>query len=180
MINLDSARLILTDQSLQTCRPVVAFGVRRVFNYEISTKIDRYAAATHPLARAALNVRLTGDVYDVVNGLHIDVSLPDLCAFRAREIGNDLVRIACLDWNGQEQPPFLSYILRCPEEPRNGITHINDEITPHHDYYLKCRSGAREVEADFLQLWLASTYLADGVTPVAQWETDVFPELRKT
>ncbi len=40
-------------------------------------------------------------------------------------------------------------------------------------YYLLCREGAASVSESFLRFFLASTFLADGLTPVAEWEREV-------
>ncbi len=179
MLNRESAALTLGDRSLGSSQPVVAFGARRIFDYEIPEDVDRYASATHPSARAALNVLSTGELDDVVNGILIHVVVDDIPALKGREIGYDLVPAACLEWNAQQRPPFMAYVLSYPREPGDGERHANNWITPNHDYYLKCRSGAQSLGEGFLKLWLATTYLADGVTPVAQWETSEFPDLGK-
>ncbi len=177
LVNSISIAHTLSEQSLATCQPVIAFGVRRLFNYEMPLDLDRYAPPIHPLARAALNIRLTGNEDDVVNGISMKLSPTDISAMREREVGYDLVPVACLRWNKLEKPPFLAHILCCFDEFREGKRHTNDKIEPHRQYYSLCRKGASEFGEEFLRLWLATTYLADAVTPVAQWEAIEFPEV---
>ncbi|MHC4259931.1 MAG: hypothetical protein ACYSTF_05925 [Planctomycetota bacterium] len=177
LINSGSAGRTLSQKAMETSRAVIAFGARRLFNYEIPGDVDRYAPATHPLARAALNARPTGKIDDIVNGIVMKLSVTEIPAMRGREVGYDLVPVACLEWNDLERPPFLAYILCCFDEPGESSGHTNDEIEPHRGYYSVCRAGVSEFGEGFLRLWLATTYLADGVTPVAEWEVNVFPEV---
>jgi len=177
LVNSVSAAHTLSEESLATCKPVIAFGARRLFNYELPLDLDRYAPPIHPLARAALNVRHTGKIDDIVNGVVVTLPVKEIPAIRVREVGYDLVPVVCLQWNDLEKPPFLAYILCCSDEPRQGECHTNDKIEPHRGYYSVCRKGASEFGEDFLRLWLATTYLADGVTPMEQWEAIEFPEI---
>jgi hypothetical protein len=177
LVNSASVALTLSEQSLATCQPVIAFGARRLFNYNMPLDLDRYAPPIHPLARAALNVRLTGNVDDVVNGIAMKLSPADISKMREREVEYDLVPVVCHRWNELEKPPFLAHILCCFDEFRDGKRHTNDKIEPHRQYYSLCRKGASEFGEEFLRLWLATTYLADAVTPVAQWEATEFSEV---
>ncbi len=154
--------------------PVIAFGVRRIFNYEMSLPNPRYGAPADPLARAALNVKETGRRRDMTNAIMVEVPTADIPALRKREVGYDLLPVACIHWNQREHPPFIGYVLLAPDEPREGSVHTSSEIEPHRQYYGLCREGAAKISDDFLQFWLDSTYLADAVTPVREWETKAF------
>ena len=44
----------------------------------------------------------------------------------------------------------------------------------HHHYYSICREGAAQFGEEFLEIWLKTTYLADGVTSVYKWEKKEF------
>ena len=174
LINTASAAHTLDNKTLSTYLPVIAFGARRLFNYEMPANIDRYEPPREPDARAALNVIFTGKPEDIVNGVLIEVPLAEIPAMRKREIAYDLVPVVCLKWNEFEKPPFDAYILRCPNRMWKGKYYTSNEITPHHHYYSVCREGAGKIDDNFLRLWLATTFLADGVTPVAKWEVDAF------
>ncbi len=177
LLNSASAGRTLREESLRTFQPVIAFGARRLFNYEMPADVVRYEPAIHPLARAALNVLPTGKMEDIANGIVMKLTVTEIPAIRGREVGYDLVPVACLEWNDLERPPFLAYILCCFDEPREGKCHMNDKLEPHQGYYSVCRKGASEFGEEFLRLWLTTTYLADGVTPVAEWEANEFPEV---
>jgi cation transport regulator ChaC len=174
LVNAPSAARTLTEG---TRAPAIAFGARRLFNYEISDRQSRYGPVAHSLARAALNVSVTGRPEDRVNGVIIEVARSDIPALRQRERGYDLRPVACIPWADKNEAPFLAYILECPDEPREGEVHTSEGIEPHHTYYRVCREGAAQIGEDFLRFWLASTYLADGVTPVEHWEATALPEI---
>jgi hypothetical protein len=174
LANSESAGQTLSEEVLRSFQPVIAFGVRRLFNYEMPDDVTRYAPAIHPLAKAALNANSTGKIDDIINGIVMKLSITEIPAMRKREVGYDLVPVACLEWNDLERPPFLAYILCCFDEPRQGKRHTNNNIEPHRGYYAVCRKGASKFGEKFLRLWLNTTYLADGVTPVAEWEINKF------
>lgn len=177
LVNNASAVRTISEESLATSQPAIAFGARRLFNYEIPFGVDRYAPAIHPLARAALNALPTGKMEDIINGIVMKLPLTEIAAIRGREVGYDLIPVACLEWKEWEKSPFLAYILCCLDEEREGVRHLNDNLEPHRGYYSVCRKGASEFGEEFLRLWLSTTYLADGVTPVAEWEAKEFPEV---
>ncbi len=177
MLNSKSAALTINTASLRSGQPVIAVGGRRIFNYEMRSDGGRYGTPSAALALAALNVRLTGKIDDAVNGVLLEIPVMDISALRKREVGYDLEPVACLKWNELERPPFLAYILQAPDEKRAGKKRTNDALEPHRKYYRICRSGAREFGKSFLRFWLSTTYLADGLTPVGDWEATEFPEV---
>jgi hypothetical protein len=164
LINRTSASRTVTSN---TRRAAISFGLRRVFNYEIPLDNERYEFTADPLARAALNVRVTGVVEDAVNGVLMDVPLVDVAAFRAREVAYDLVQLPCIWWGDPDPTPFPAWVVRSPEDA-TGRT--NNGIVPHRGYYDLCRRGASRFGDSYLAFWLATTYLADGITAVADWE----------
>ncbi len=177
LLNSTSAGEILHDTPLGPRQPVIAFGTHRIFNYQMSPDGGRYGPPTKVLARAALNTRITGDINDAVNGVLLEIPVGDIPAIRKREFGYDLIPVACLGWNTLEKAPFLAYILRCPDKPRRGKKLTNDRLEPHREYYRVCRRGAAELGEEFLRFWLSTTYLADGITSMGQWEASEFPEM---
>ena len=172
LVNYESASLTLDAKTLATRRAAVCFGVRRVFNYEMTKTVKRYGPPVDPASRAALNAVHTRDIDDVINGVVMEVALADVPALRAREVGYDLAPAPTLLWEDLSGLPFTTWVLCAPQEPTLGESHTNDQLSPHREYYRQCRQGAADIDADFLQLWLATTYLGDGITPVSQWEVD--------
>lgn len=166
LVSRTSAALTVTSQDRVAA---IGFGIRRVFNYEIPADNPRYPPTGDAAARAALNVRMTDTVEDAVNGVLLDVPLADIDPLRKREVAYDLLQIPCLPWGELERDPTPAWVVRSPEDGR-GRT--NNTLTPHPDYYNLCRSGASRFGDSYLAFWLRTTFLADGVTPVADWEED--------
>lgn len=168
LLNPASAARTLTPTP-EPLRPVVAFGVRRLFEYNMGERaLGRYGESPNPLARAALNVRITRAASDAANALLFPIPASDIEALRGREIGYDLVPVVCLPWERFEEPPFVAYILACPP----GSPYVSDQALPHPFYYQLCRDGAASVSASFLNGYLASTFLGDGHTPLTLWERE--------
>jgi len=172
LVNRDSAGLTLDTETMETRRAAVCFGVRRIFNYKMPPLVKRYGPPVVPDARAALNAEHTGKLEDVVNGVVMDVALEDIERLREREWGYDLVPAPTLRWGHFEGEPFIAYVLCVSRTSDLGKSIIDDGLTPHHEYYRQCRRGAADIGTEFLELWLASTYLGDGKTPVAEWEDE--------
>ena len=178
LVNIKSAAVTLQDKSLKRNRPVIAFGARRIFNYIMPKNVERYGPVSDHNC-AALNVQTTNKITDTVNGILFEITLDEISAIRSREIGYDLVPVATKNWNENKDPPFLAYILRCLDRPHIEKKLTSSNIVPHKKYYLTCRDGALQLGKDFLQFWLVTTYLADGVTPVSNWEVNELPEIGK-
>lgn len=166
LVNASSASQTLKDNSIGGWRPVVAFGVRRLYNYIMPKNVSRYGSTDG----AALNVRLTGDTKDMVNGVLIQVRREEIGNLRSREINYDLAPIVFLEWNDADKPPALAYIFSSPDKSRTGETITDNRLEPHRSYHRLCRSGAGDFGEDFLHFWLSTTYLGDGHTPVSEWE----------
>jgi len=150
--------------------PVIVAGAKRLFNYEMDPVPDRYGPLRVPEDRAALNVRVTYRPDDLLNGVHTRVAREEIAALRTREAGYDLLPVPWVPWTAPERPPAVAYILTAPEEVIAGRRRTSAAINPHRQYYALCRAGAASFGAEFLAFWLESTFLADGTTPVREWE----------
>jgi hypothetical protein len=170
LVNASSASKTLTGDTVSTSLPIVGFGAKRLFNYDMPL-LDRYGPPHEPRSNAALNAEATSDPMDLVNGVCISIPLGELDAFRKRELGYDLARVPCLDWADPSGRPFPAWILCCPADADLAARITSRDLLPHHKYYRVCRTGAEVFGDRFLRLWLETTYLADGITPVAEWET---------
>ena len=163
LINRESASATLTDETLETFRPAIAFGVQRRFDYDPG--LERYGTPPTPEERAMLNLTYTGDMNDIVNGVVVDMNKEDLIALSKREIGYDLIPVIVVNWDDalESQNPTLytAYTFSAP-------SHINPDLLPRPDYYERVLNGARTFGDDYLELWYNTTYLGDGETPVQQ------------
>jgi len=169
LVNPDSAAVTLGHRSGPGPRPVVAHGVRRIFNVPIPADHPRYGPPVNPRATAVLNLRMTGAGRDAINGVLLSIAVADLPALRDREEGYDLYPVACTSWENAGTDGFVGYVLVCPD------TLTDRQAEPHRRYYEVCREGAAGFGSAFLAAWLANTYLADGVTPVERWEREASP-----
>lgn len=174
LINIGSAAQTLSEESLKGCRPVITFGIHRLFNYKMPSN-TRYSLSPEDNAgKAALNVFRTGSVRDLTNGVLINMLLKDIPSMRKREIGYDLVPVVCTPWGKTDITPFQAHIFSCTQKSGGVDCLTGDKAIPHREYYLACRKGAEELGREFLRFWLSTTYLADGVTTVAKWEATEF------
>lgn len=170
LLNRRSARLTISDPDALR-RAVVAFGVRRVFDYVLDDEsLRRYGLAADPRAIAALNVLATRRAEDTVNGVLCLVSLADIHPLRLRELGYDLTPVQCVEFDDRTGARFSAYILTCPDDPPDGVRRRNAKITPHPAYLKVCLKGAREISREFLDEFLSSTFLADGRTRLVEWD----------
>ncbi len=161
LINQKSANSTLTDETLETFRPAIAFGVQRRFDYDPG--LERYGPPPTPEERAMLNLHYTGHMNDIVNGVVVDMSKEDLIALSEREIGYDLIPVIVVNWDDalESNKPTLytAYTFSAP-------SHINPHLLPRPDYYKRVVNGARTYGDEYLELWYNTTYLGDGKTPV--------------
>lgn len=169
LVNRSSACQTLGTKSMGRIRPVVAFGVRRLFNYAITEDQTRYGPVPPGPERAALNVRATGSPADRVNGVLILVEWGDIDALAAREQGYNLIEVPYVAWSDPEGVTRMAFILSAPDAPRDGLRHTRDDVLPFAPYFRASREGASEWGGDFLEYWLDHTFLADDVTPVRHW-----------
>lgn len=170
LVNAKSASVTVAEQVARDAKPAMAFGARRVFDYRMDEENSRYLRPEEPDALALLNVHLTGDPDDCLNGVVIETPLGDLPALREREADYSLARIAFRFWEGEEI--HSAWILTCAEGSRGGPSRLQSNLTPNLDYYRVCRDGAASFGPAFLDAWLDTTYLGDATTTVRDWERD--------
>lgn len=179
LLNQQSARRHLSNKTLETMKPAVAFGAKRVFNRDIDiSDSDRYNQS-HPKERGMLNLIKTDSFDDLVNGVVIDIHRSDLKDICKREVGYDLVPILYMDWkhltdtkleNYEEHHIQISFTFSAPKEPRGGDKHVHHDILPIRQYYKLVKEGADQHGEDYLDLFFKSTYLADTKTEIKKWE----------
>jgi hypothetical protein len=164
-------------------QPVTALGARRVFNHRLDNEtLRRYGAidkrrdpgsVVDPRAIAALNVIATGQPEDTLNGVLFEVPAADIPGLCGREEGYDLAPVVCVDFGLPAGGRFPAYILTCPDEPRGGFRRTDNGLTPHWPYLEVCLEGARAVSREFYEVFLATTFLADGRTSLAEWAPEL-------
>jgi hypothetical protein len=158
--------------------PMLAFGVRRVFDYEMDeAACKRYGAPLSPGNRAALNAYVEGLPEVRMYGVGFNYGPVEIAKLRAREIAYDLIPVACarLDEQGEisaevSLPLVLAYVLACPARPWKNRFYTHPHIRPHHGYYQVCAAGCSKISPAFLEAWKETSFLADRVTTVSRWE----------
>ena len=128
-----------SDESILT----IAFGVTRVFEYEMPDHVVRkHGHLDDPNAKAALNVRPSESVDSFANGVVIKVGAKDLPALRVREAGYDLIPVPCVPWSDRDAEPVIALTLSCPVESADGIPHVRDDLNPNGPYLKNCLLAA--------------------------------------
>lgn len=152
--------------------PVVAIGVKRVFNYKMPDSVfTRYGHVAGEWDRAGLNAEPA--IFEVINGRVIEVGVTDLPALRLRERAYDLHPVSCLSWNAKDDRPFAAYALCCRHEYFEGVRYLDDRLLPYMPYAKVCRDGAGMVSPQFLEMYLRTAFMADRSTTVEQWEAEL-------
>jgi tetratricopeptide (TPR) repeat protein len=152
--------------------PAIAFGVVRLFNFEMPDAVRaRYKALENSLERGLLNAEVTSFMSDVANGALVDVELEEIESLRVREVGYDLRPVICVTWDQEiSRTPFVAYILSCPNRLWKGRPLTNPDLRPHRGYFAQCCEGAASISKSFLDFWLYTTFMGDGETRVTREE----------
>jgi hypothetical protein len=162
LMNRGSALRTLSDPE-DILGPVVAFRSRRVFDYRMpTTTLARYPQKVDPSRTAALNVYQAEADEQIVTGVLCRVAFETLEAFRRREAGYDLIPVVTLPYLDLEGPLATAFILSCPATSTDGVRRTDHSLSPHPGYFQLCLSGARAVSDEFAELFLATTFRANG------------------
>lgn len=158
LMNERSAQMTLPVQSRSPVQPVYAYGVRRVFEYPMSTDaFERYGPPPEPDQVAALNVRVTGDRQDKINAVLVHIAADDLPALRERESGYHLSEVPIASWpSGGTNSTSVAFVLEGPPSPA--------VVRPHPRYVEVCRDGALSFGKAFREEFDATTFLMSGDT----------------
>lgn len=179
LLNKESAARTLSESAMATHRPALSFGTKRIFDRHVPTT-SRWGPLERPNDTGMLNINQTENFSEIVNGVVIEVDIDDLKNLLFREEGYDLVPVVVTCWNkavddGAEPNFFIAYTFQASDDEREGIHYTNRYINPVPGYAFASREGAEQYGESFLNLWVASTFLADKETPFSLWE--LFPEL---
>ncbi|NGX61741.1 MAG: hypothetical protein K940chlam9_01230 [Chlamydiae bacterium] len=173
-----SASRTLSREALESRRPAVAYGVKRIYNRQMPEEliIPRFGPLAKPSDRAALNVKQTGQDSDRVNGVLVKVSHEELRRLAEREIGYDRIQVPVTFW-GEEatSSPFMAYSFSAPDT--KPLT--SREITPIPGYLELVEEGAASYGPTFLRQYLQETFLADEQTPLFTRENIQDPRPRQ-
>ena len=173
LMNLESAAETIEGVNATDFYPVVCVGAKRLFNYRIPDAVLKELAElggpAQPRELAALNVIPTGRAADLFNGRVVPVAAADLPALRQREYGYHLRSVTCLRWGAWESEPFAAAVLAAEDPVINGRQVIDNTLEPNPAYVAIVDAGTKAVSESFHELFLDTTFLADGKTTLQQW-----------
>ncbi len=177
LMDVASASRTLSSACLATRRPAIGYKIRRIFDRDVPLKPgSKWCQPAHDKARGMLNVLPTSSTDDFVNGVLIDVPLEDIPSVLFREEGYDLMPIIVQEWDVEQEtvkgPYHIVYTFYAPQKG----PYTSPEILPRPKYYELTRDAALQYGPLFYELWLTTTYLADGKTSIMEWEEMLLEE----
>ena len=142
--------------------PVVAHGVRRVFNFALidenyGDQGGRYQRSPKRSHSSTLNILHTGNVKDKVNGILLSTFPGELDALAEREYGYDIIPV---EYRGSNKNG-TAYMFIARKSQEIGYR-VRDDILPNESALTLCLTGASTYGREFLEMWINSCYLADG------------------
>ena len=181
LMDSSSAARSLSKISMATRRPGIAFGIRRLFDRDVPIcKGSKWGIPNDPNARGMLNIMLSEQPEDFINGVLVDVILEDIPDILCREEEYDLLPIVVQNWDNianSEHPHYLiAYTFHAPQ----GSGATNSTILPRPGYYELTRNASLLYGQIFYQIWLNTTYFADGITPITEWEKEILQGKERT
>lgn len=178
LINVVSAARSVSPEAIQSMKPVVAFGLKRIFNYKASN-VSRWGPDLNENEKAMLNVEPKTTYNHIINGIVMEVGPEDLAQLIQRETGYDLVPVLVADWDevisqNRSVNIKIAYTFLVPDELRNGIDYTQTKYCPVRGYLHLVQEGAAVFGPQFLDFWNATTYLSNGTTPITEWDEETF------
>ncbi len=166
LMDRQSASKTMSEKTLQTMRPAVAFGVKRLFNRDVPIKPNsKWGQPNNPQARGMLNV-VPSDAKDVVNGVVFTVSVDEIPDLLYREEGYNLIPVVVQNWK-ESGHNYYAYTFSAQ------APYTNDTIDPRPMYYELSRDASGRYDPAFYSLWFQTTFQSDGKTPIGEWEERV-------
>lgn len=178
LMNKVSAARSMKPEAVESMEPAIAFGVKRLFNYKV-TDPSRWGADQNLKERAMLNIAQTLNIGYMANGVVFEVDAEDLTKLVSRETGYDLVPILVASWNeAMNQNPEIeirvAYTFVAVNELRNNTAYTSTEYYPVLGYLHAVQEASQAYGLEFASFWNATTYLADGTTPIEGWDEITF------
>ncbi len=178
LMNKVSAARSMKSEAVESMQPVVAFGVKRLFNYKV-TDPSRWGPDQNRKERAMLNLAQTVNIGSMANGVILEVDAQDLSSLVARETGYDLVPILVASWDDVQAQNVdveirIAYTFVAVNELRNNIAYTSTEYYPVIGYLHAVQEAAKTYGEEFASFWNATTYLANGTTPIEGWDEVTF------
>jgi len=165
-----SASRTVSIKSLNTRKPAVAYGVKRIFHRDVPfDAASHWGVPQNSMARGMLNLVFTSAPEHAVNGVVMQIDIEELESLARREVGYDLVPVPCHDWEGCKF--YFAYACMAP----NHSPYIHPSILPRPGYYELTMKAPLEYGLCFYNFWLNTTYLADETTTIREWRDISLP-----
>lgn len=177
LINKASARRTIKSESVEAMQTAVAFGVKRVFNYKASKATNWGTLDVQE--KAMLNLVQTLNIASVANGVIIEVDQEDLSKLVLRETGYDLIPILVINEKdiSSMNPDIevkVAYTFIAMNELRNHINYTSTKYYPIRGYLHAVQEAAATYGEKFAQNWNKTTFMADGITRIDDWDEETF------
>lgn len=173
LMDKTSAEQTLGRKSMDTRKMAVAYNIKRVFDRDVEIKPNsKWGIPLDPEARGMLNVIPSDSGSDLTNGVLIEVSREDMAKVLLREEGYDLIPVIVQEWENfiHNKPVYkVAYTFYAPQ----NSSYTSSSILPRPSYYELTRDAAYNFGPLFYLLWLKTTYMADGITSIEDWEKEV-------
>lgn len=181
LMNPASARRSVSASAVESLRPVVTFGMKRIFNYK-ARRTAHWGSNQDVNEKAMLNIAPTPTLDSMVNGLVMEVDVEELASLVDREKGYDLVPLTIISWDdfitGNPEPKTeVAYAFVASSELRENILYTSTSFYPVRGYLHAVREGSENISEDFLEFFNETTYMADGTTLVKDWDEETFSTL---
>ena len=178
LMNKVSAARSMKPEAIESMEPAIAFGVKRLFNYKV-TDPSRWGIEQNRKERAMLNIAQTLNIGNMANGVILEVDAEDLTKLVSRETGYDLVPILVASWDevinqNPEVKIRVAYTFVAVNELRNNTAYTSTEFYPVLGYLHAVQEASQTYGEEFAAFWNATTYLADGTTPIEGWDEVTF------
>ena len=168
MCSDEGARLLNDPGTFTNGRPVVVFGAKRVFAYEIPDhRFELYGEPPTDDQRAALSAFATGKSTDFFNAVLLTVDLGRLGYLRDRESGYDLCPAVYKAWDSMGDPPRSCFVFSAQGGLDSAVA--RDDLRPFMPYVDACRRACRSVSEPFERLFLETSFLSDRRTPLSEY-----------
>lgn len=178
LMNKGSLARTVKQTAVDSMKPTIAFGVKRIFNYK-AKNTAHWGENQNPKEKAMLNLAQTLNLGSMANGVTIEVDKEDFNHLVSRETGYDLVPILVAAWDDVigQNPQLkikIAYTFIAADELRNHILYTSTEFYPVRGYLNAIQCASKKFGEDFANMWDATTFLADGTTSVKEWDGVTF------
>ncbi|CCB85737.1 putative uncharacterized protein [Parachlamydia acanthamoebae UV-7] len=181
LMNIEIASSSLSEKTIQSMKPAIAFGFKRLFNYK-SKDPSVWGKGVQDNEKALLNLEPMTTYKSIVNGVVLEIGEEDLSQLVTEKAGYDLVPLLIADWNealsqNPEVKIQIAYTFIAPSELRDNIAYTQTHYYPIRGNLFAVQQGAVIYGERFLDFLNATTYMANGTTLTKDWDQRTFSKI---